>query len=208
MPAAALTNHRTVNRASARFVVTRMSRPHFAQPAGVALHVIQRSHAECFPGTLARASYLQGLHGCAQHFECAVHAYVLMGNHVHLLLTPARADSIAKLMHCLRVRDHAGDENPTRDSPWEDGFDTSPIHARQYLLACMRYIESNPVRAQLVTRPGAYRWSSYRANALGQDDALVVPHPLYYALGRTPEARRAAYRALFARLPCMLRATP
>ena len=131
-----------------------------------------------------------------------------MGNHVHLLLTPARADGAAEMMRALsaRYQRYVEEAHERTGALWEDGFDASPIHARQYLLACMRYIESNPVSAQLVTRPGAYRWSSYRANALGREDALVTPHPLYYALGRTPEARQAAYRALFRRAPCILRA--
>jgi putative transposase len=184
-----------------------MPRPHYFQPAGVALHIIQRARAACFPGERDRLAYLYWLAGYAQRFECAVHAYVLMGNHVHLLLTPARADGAAGMMRALCARyEHYVDETYERTGAlWEEGVDASPIHARQYLLACMRYIESNPVRAQLVTRPGAYRWSSYRANALGREDALVTPHALYYSLGRTREARQAAYRALFRRAPCMLR---
>jgi putative transposase len=187
-----------------------MSRPHYIQPAGVALHIIQRAQATCFPGMRDRLAYLRWLRGYAERFECAVHAYVLMGNHVHLLLTPARADGAAGLMHALRARyeRYADEVHGQTDLLWEKGFDASPIHVRQYLLACMRYVESNPVRAQLVTRPGGYRWSSYRANALGQEDTLVTPHPLYYALGRTPEARQVAYRTLFQRAPCMLRARP
>lgn len=178
-----------------------MSRPHYAQPAGVALHVVQRARAPCFPVERDRVAYLHWLRTYAERFESAVHAYVLMGNHVHLLLTPARADGAADLMQALSAR-HARHVSEAHQSPvklWEEGFDASPVHARQYLLACMRYIESNPVRAQLVARAGAYRWSSYRANALGHEDALLKPHALYCALGRTPEARRAAYRALFER---------
>jgi putative transposase len=82
---------------------------------------------------------------------------------------------------------------------WEEPYDASPVHARRHLLACMRYIEENPVRAGLVAHPGAYPWSSYRANALGEDDALVTPHAHYCSLARSPDARRAAYAALFAR---------
>jgi putative transposase len=84
------------------------------------------------------------------------------------------------------------------DSVWEEPYDASPVHARAHLLACMRYIEENPVRAGLAARPGEYPWSSYRANALGEDDALLTPHPHYYSLGRSPDERRAAYAALFA----------
>ena len=184
-----------------------MPRPNYFQPAGVALHIIQRARAACFPGERDRLAFLHWLRGYAKRLESAVHAYVLMGNHVHLLLTPTRADGAANLMQalCVRYARYVSETHEYTNTLWEDGFDASPIHARQYLLACMRYIESNPVNAQLVTRPGAYRWSSYRANALGRDDAIVAPHPFYYALGRTPEARQAAYRASFQRTPCILR---
>jgi putative transposase len=110
-----------------------------------------------------------------------VHAYVLMGNHVHLLVTPARA--------------HGGTELLRELGGSVEELDATPVVASRYLLSCMRYIELNPVRAGLVQRPADYRWSSYRANVLGRQDALVTPHPCYYALGRTPQARRAAYRA-------------
>jgi putative transposase len=80
---------------------------------------------------------------------------------------------------------------------WEDRYEAVPIHVRRYLLSCMRYIELNPVRARVVARPGQYRWSSFRANALGQNDALLTPHAFYCSLGRGAESRQAAYRALF-----------
>ena len=187
-----------------------MSRPFPGQPAGVTLHLIQRAHARaaCFFRARDRAAYLHWLRGYAERFECSVHAYVLMGNHVHLMLTPSRSDGAEGLMQALCARyaryvehERLRESGERPSTLWEDGFEASPIHARQYLLACMRYIELNPVRAHLVTRPGDYRWSSFRANALGQEDLLVTPHPLYYALARTPEARQAAYRALCQRAP-------
>lgn len=139
----------------------------------MALHLVQRG------GPGAPGAYLQRLRAAAQY--CSVHAYALMGSHVHLLLTPARRDAATQLLLAAGAR--------------ADALDATPVLAPRYLLACMRYIEWNPVRAGIVPHPGQYRWSSYRANALGLDDALVAPHPWYYALGRTPEARRAAYRA-------------
>lgn len=110
-----------------------------------------------------------------------VHAYARMATHLHLLLTPLRADGASLLARCLG----AGD------------LDASPVLARRYLLACMRYIELNPVRAGLVRHPADFRGSSYRANALGEPDELVTPHAAYFALGRSAEERRAAYRASF-----------
>ena len=168
---------------------------------GVALHVVQRARgrAPCFSGAHDRTTYLEGLRECAERGACAVHAYVLMGNHVHLLVTPARASGATQLMRSIAERygrhlaEAYGHEGPL----WEDRFDGTPVHARRYLFSCMRYIESNPVNAGLAPEAGAYRWSSFRANAAGEDDALVTPHPYYYALGRSREERCAAYRALF-----------
>jgi putative transposase len=85
----------------------------------------------------------------------------------------------------------------TSGTIWEGRYKASLIHDEEYLLTCMRYIELNPVRAEMVKSPGAYRWSSYRANAQGLDNSLIQPHPLYLALGRTKQKRIEAYKALF-----------
>lgn len=145
-----------------------MSRVACPQPAGVALHVVLRGARAELPAALQAAA-------------CVLHAYALMTTHAHLLLTPLRADGATQLAHCLRASD----------------LDASPVLARRYLLACMRYIELNPVRAGLVRHPAQFRRSSYRANALGEPDALVTPHAAYCALGRSGEERRAAYRRGF-----------
>jgi putative transposase len=145
-----------------------MSRLACPQPPGVPLHVVMRGARRGFEEA-ARAS------------GCAVHAYALMASHSHLLLTPVRAGGASALGELVGASD----------------LDASPVIARRYLLACMRYIELNPVRAGLVRHPADFRGSSYRANALGEADALVTPHAVYCALGRDAEARRAAYRAGF-----------
>ena len=140
-------------------------------------HVIQRSRRLWFACAQDRLSYMDLLCTFAPHYECAVHAYVLMANHVHLLVTSSGSSGAIDLAHTL-----AGAELEVR-----------PVHARRYLFSCMRYIELNPVRAGIVAQAADYRWSSFRANALGYTDPIVTPHPLYYALGRSPETRRAAY---------------
>ena len=140
-------------------------------------HVIQRGRVDCFSCAEDRLEYLERVTVLAAHNECAVHAYALMGNHIHLLVTSSCQDGGLELASAI----------------WKVEPEVRPIHARRYLLACMRYIELNPVRANIVVRPEGYRWTSYRANALGYTDALITPHPLYYALGRSGEARRAAY---------------
>lgn len=168
----------------------------------VPLHVVQRALGACFSGARDHLAYLEALRECAARSACAVHAYALMGNHVHLLVTPARAAGATRLMRSVaeRYRRHLAEAWGHQGEIWEERFDGSPVHARRYLFSCMRYIEMNPVRAGLARDAGAYRWSSHRANALGEDDALVAPHPFYYALGRSREERCAAYRGMFARV--------
>ena len=158
-------------------------------------HVIQRSRSPCFSCIGDRAVYLDLLTTCAAHGECAVHAYVLMTNHVHFLATPSNASGALDLARALGERyQHYVTERYGGDGRlWNEDCEIRPVHARRYVLACMRYIELNPVRADLVQRPQDYRWSSFGSNALGHEDALVTPHPLYYALGRSPDARRRAY---------------
>ena len=144
----------------------------------VSQHIIQRGRAECFSCGEERLAYLERVVVLAAYHECAVHAYALMGNHSHMLVTCTSQGGSVELAKAI----------------WNVEPELRPIHAKRYLLACMRYIELNPVRAKIVARPENYRWSSYRANALGYIDPVVTPHPLYYALGRSPEARRAAYQ--------------
>jgi putative transposase len=166
---------------------------------GVALHVVQRGRdrGACFSGPRDRIEYLEALREAARE-TCLVHAYALMSNHMHALLTPVLAGGVAVLMRCTaeRYARHLAGAYGQEAPIWEERFDGTPVHARKYLFACMRYIELNPVRAGLVRDARAYRWSSCRANADGEDDALVTPHPAYFALGRSPEARQAAYRAM------------
>jgi putative transposase len=168
---------------------------------GHPLHVIQRGRlrSPCFFGEEDCIEFLTWLGEYAVRYACSVHAYVLMGNHVHLLLTPSRAGGVASLMRSLRAR-HAAyiDLAYHGDDPlWEDRYQAVPVHVGRYLLYCMRYIELNPVRARVVAQPGHYQWSSFRANALGQNSALLTPHARYCALGRDARSRQAAYQALF-----------
>ncbi len=178
-----------------------MPNPVRLETPGHPLHVIQRGRlrAACFFGEDDCIEYLAWLAEYAARYACSVHAYVLMGNHLHLLLTPSRAGGVAGLMRSLNGR-HADYVAAThhRDGPlWADRYEAIPVHVGRYLLSTMRYIELNPVRARVVARPGQYQWSSFRANALGQNDALLTPHAHYCALGRDAESRQAAYRALF-----------
>jgi len=169
--------------------------------AGQALHVIQRGNdrQRIFFAADDYLAYATWLAEAARDHGCAVHAYVLMTNHVHLLLTPADAESVPRMLQSLGRR-YVRAINARRrrtGTLWEGRYRAAPIDSDAYLLRCCRYIELNPVRARMVARPREYRWSSYRFHALGTADPLVTPHPLYMALGRGGAERQAAYRGLF-----------
>ncbi len=169
--------------------------------AGVPLHVIQRGNNRqaCFFSDDDRRFYLDQLSQCAQHAGCAIHAYVLMTNHVHLLLTPREADAAGRLMKLLGQRyvQHVNRLYRRSGTLWEGRFRSCIVQDEAYLLGCSRYIELNPLRAGMVAHPANYRWSSYRANAQGEADGLIEAHPIYTALGRQAQERQAAYRELF-----------
>jgi putative transposase len=165
------------------------------------LHVIQRGNnrGAIFFAAADYEQYRAWLAEAAAQYGCLVHAYVLMTNHVHLLVTPARAESLPRVMQSLGRRYVRAINAAYRRSGtlWEGRYRAAPIDTEAYFLACCRYIELNPVRAGMVVHPRDYRWSSYRAHAQGAADALVRDHPLYRALGRAAAARQTAYRALF-----------
>ncbi len=153
----------------------------------------------CFFAEDDYASYLHWLSEALAENECALHAYVLMTNHVHLLLTPKRGAAVPRLLMSLSRRyvQYVNRSYKRTGTLWDSRYKSSLVHADNYLLTCMRYIELNPVRAAMVEDPAHYRWTSYRANGLGQPDARLKPYPMYLALGRTDTGRQAAYRARF-----------
>jgi putative transposase len=168
---------------------------------GIPWHIIQRGNnrSVCFYSEQDYRFYLHHLQELALRFGCAVHAYVLMTNHVHLLLTPEREDSASLLMKHLGQRyvQYINRSNQRSGTLSEGRFRSCLTQSEDYVLACYRYIELNPVRAGMVNQPKDYRWSSYHANALGKADGLITPHEQYLRLARTDSARREAYRELF-----------
>lgn len=168
---------------------------------GIPQHVIQRGNNRepCFFAEQDYRRYLDDLRASAEKFDCRLHAYVLMTNHVHLLVTPMTAYSIPQMMQALGRRYvHYMNKTYRRTGTlWEGRYKSSLIDSDCYLLTCMRYIELNPIRACMVTHPGEYTWSSYQANAQGGVDPLIEAHPLYMALGADAETRQSAYRELF-----------
>ncbi len=127
-----------------------------------------------------------------------LHAYVLMSNHLHLLLTPQRDQALPKMMQAVG-RSYVQVFNKLHGRTgtlWEGRYRSTLIQTDRYLLACMAYIDLNPVRAQMVSQPEAYVWSSH-AHYIGRhSDRLITPHALYWGLGNTPFAREAAYAEL------------
>lgn len=168
---------------------------------GIPWHIIQRGNnrTPCFYAAEDYRRYLHTLREMAKRFECAVHAYVLMTNHVHLLLTPTRKESAGLLMKHLGQRyvqyiNRCYDRTGTL---WEGRFRSCLAQSDRYVLTCYRYIELNPVRAKMVAHPRDYLWSSYGANAEGRTDPLLTPHPNYLSLGFQDSDRHHAYRELF-----------
>lgn len=175
-------------------------KPRFYLP-GIPVHIVQRGHSQepVFFENDDYAAYLDWLANAADRYDCAIHAYVLMTNHIHLLVTPDTKQGISLMMqHTGRhYVPYINKTYGTSGSIWEGRYKSALIHDEQYLLTCMRYIELNPIRAGMVTTPAKYLWSSYRANAQGKSDTIVTPHLLYKNLGRTRQTRNEAYRLLF-----------
>lgn len=143
--------------------------------------------------------YRKALRDAAEKSQCQVHAYVLMTNHVHLLVTPEQERSLPLMMQAMG-RNYVQRLNvgyQRTGTLWEGRYKASLVQTDYYLLACQRYIELNPVRAGIVASPGDYPYSSYLHNALGKADALLTPHACYFSLHTDPSARLCTYRALF-----------
>jgi len=166
----------------------------------VAVHIVQRAHdrAPCFFDTPDYLTYLVALGTYAARFNCVVHAYCLMTNHVHLLVTPADQGGCALLMKHLAQR-HSKRINTKQGrsgSLWEGRFHSGLVATDEYAIACYRYIELNPVRACMVDHPSVYPWSSHRANVQAAADSFVRPHPSFVALATNEQRRAIAYREL------------
>ncbi len=165
------------------------------------LHIIQRGNnrSVCFAADEDYRFYLDHLAEISAKVGVAIHAYALMTNHVHLLVTPQDAEGASQLMKRLGQRyvQYFNRVYQRTGTLWEGRFRSCVVGEKDYFLGCQRYIELNPVRAAMVAHPGEYRWSSYGANAQGDASALIRPHPVYAGLGLTDEERRAAYRELF-----------
>jgi len=167
----------------------------------VPVHVVQRGNNRdpIFFDEADYQAYLKWLKEAAKKYCCKIHAYVLMTNHVHLLLTPNDESGVSRLMqyigrYYVQYVNHTYGRTGTL---WEGRYKSSLVDSERYLLTCSRYIELNPVRASMVSHPGDYPWSSYAANAEGAASSIIEAHELYKALGATVEARQNVYKGLF-----------
>ena len=178
-----------------------MARLSRVSPIGVPQHIIQRgnNHQVCFTSDEDMKAYLNWLKEFSEKYLVDVHAWVLMTNHVRILCTPYDEGAVSKMMQSIgrmyvRYYNYTYQRSGTL---WEGRFNSGLIQSEKYLLELYRYIELNPVRADMVDEPGEYSWSSYGCNALGVETELQAPHELYRALGKTKNERLENYRQLF-----------
>jgi putative transposase len=177
-----------------------MARPLRTYIAGASWHITQRgvNRSATFKGSADYRVFLTIMRLESQRTGVRIHAYALMGNHLHLLATPLSETSFPSLMQGIgrryvqffnRCHDRSG-------ALWESRYRTALVHDDRYWLTCMRYVELNPVRAGIVEDPKEYRWSSYAHHALGRTDGAITDHPVYLALGASAAERQCAWREI------------
>ncbi len=171
-------------------------------PIGQPVHLIQRGNnrQSCFAAQEDYVAYLGWLREYSAKFSVDIHAWVLMTNHVHLLCTPQKAGAVSLMMQSVgrRYVQYFNYQYQRSGTLWEGRYRSCLVQSESYLLEVYRYIELNPVRANMVEDPGAYIWSSYQINALGKVSGLCKPHPEYMKLGKRKDVRMGRYRELFA----------
>jgi len=169
---------------------------------GVPQHIIQRGNNKqvCFFAEKDYTVYLSKLKEYGEKYNVSIHSYILMTNHVHLLLTPEEeGDGVSRLMQSLGryyVR-YVNKAHGRTGTLWQGRFKSTLVDSERYFLTISRYIELNPVRANMVGHPAEYPWSSYQKNAVGKPISLLTPHKCYQSLGLSEQERQSAYRGLF-----------
>jgi len=174
-------------------------RPRLDVP-GIPQHLIQRgvNRSVCFVDDVDYVNYLQFLDLARKKADCQIHAYVLMTNHVHLLVTGNRTRSIAIMMQSLgrRYVRYFNEMYRRTGTLWEGRYRSTLIDSERYLLACYRYVELNPVRSGMVDKPDDYTWSSFRHHVNDRTDPLIEDHEIFISMGSTPAERALQYREL------------
>jgi len=168
---------------------------------GLPVHVVQRGVNRCdiFANDDDRRSYKEFLTEAADNFGTAIHCYVLMGNHVHLLATPGEKDSLPATMHNLNTRYawHFNTRHERTGALFEGRYKANLVDTDRYLKACYQYIDLNPVKAGFCKHPNDYCWSSHRCHAFGDNDSLITFHNGYLLLGESPETRQSVIEGWF-----------
>lgn len=176
-----------------------MARLARVEAAGYPHHIIQRGNNRqaVFVDAADYERYLSLLREIAEVQSVAIHAYVLMTNHVHLLVTPG-GGGVSRFMQALgrRYVRWFNDRHVRTGTLWEGRFRSTVIEADRYFLACLRYIELNPVRAGISATPDEYRWSSSAHHVGKRIDPIISDHAVFWALGNTPFERQSAYQKL------------
>lgn len=163
-------------------------------------HIIQRGtdRRVIFLDENDHLTFLRWLKEASKTFQVAIHAYVLMPNHLHLLATPVDETGLARMMQWLG-RHYVPYFNYKYDrfgTLWQGRYRATVIDTERYFMACSRYIDLNPVRGGICSSPADFRWSSYAHHVGLLQDPLITDHALYWALSNTPFGREAAYRAM------------
>ena len=170
-------------------------------PPGYPVHIVQRGvdRRSTFHQQKDFRSYLAALRETSGELGVSVYAYVLMTNHVHILVCPEQESAVSRMMQQLgrKYVSYFNKEHGRTGTLWEGRFRSSVIRSDRYLFGCYRYIELNPVRAGLVQSVCEYNWSSYRANAMLRPDGLIRPSALWIALGKTAQDRSRRYQRIF-----------
>ena len=174
-------------------------RPRYS-PINIPQHVMQRGHdrQNCFLETEDFRQYLKLLKQFSNAYSVQIHAWVLMTNHVHMLVTPHQENGLSQMMQAIAYRyaQYFNKKYKRTGGLWERRFRNCVIDSDEYLLYCYIYIELNPVRAGMVTLPEEYRWTSYHENAGDMGEIIVTPHELYLHLGQGHMSRKETYRDL------------
>jgi len=170
---------------------------------GVPQHIIQRGNNReaCFYAEDDYQFYLECVELFAKKYNCLIHAFVLMTNHVHMLVTPQSENAVSQMMQSVGAKyvRYINKTYKRTGTLWEGRFKSSLVDTNNYFLTCMCYIELNPVRAAMTEVPGEYKWSSYQANAYGRNVSCLTQHPIYTDLSENKDQRLHRYRELFAK---------
>ena len=165
------------------------------------MHVIERGNNRqaCFVADEDHAAYVGWLKEYSAKYNVEIHAWVMMTNYVHLLCTPVQEGGISQMMQSLgrRYVQYFNSEYRRSGTLWEGRFKSCLVQEKHYLLEVYKYIEFNPVRAEMVADPGEYVWSRYQTNGLGKTSELCTPHQEYMLLGSDSFDRQQNYRELF-----------